>query len=82
MNYTETETHVIDSNQNIWHKDSLTSYQWWQLEKYGNILVDRFTMPCGHTEASQEAMEKEAEWVNQQHEREMWEHEGMGLSDY
>lgn len=60
----------------------MTNYEQWQLEKYGDILPEPGIQPDGHTEASQQELERMAEWVNLQHANQLYEHERPFTSGY
>lgn len=51
----------------------MTPFERWQIEKYGNVLPDQ-PSPLDHDEQQLADREKEAERVNDYHEREMDEH--------
>jgi hypothetical protein len=54
----------------------LTNYQIWQLESKGNILPDPEFTPQGDTfENAIDSLERMAEWMAAQAERELHEHE-------
>lgn len=59
-------------SKNIFPTDN---YEAWQLEKYGNILPPTNITPAKeHEEVKEEDYEREAEWCNEQAERQMEEH--------
>lgn len=53
----------------------MDNYTLWQLEKYGNILPEPEVMPCGYSEATEDEMRRQAEWVELQAEQQRQENE-------
>jgi hypothetical protein len=46
----------------------MTNYEFWQLEKYGNIKPEIIVMPDGTCENGEDEIKRQAEWVEIQAE--------------
>lgn len=53
----------------------LTNFQEWQLSRYGNVLDMPEINPDGELESGKEDLDRLAEWIHQQSERQMHERE-------
>lgn len=53
----------------------LTNYQEWQLARYKNILPEPVVLPSGQIEGTNEEIDRSAEWVEMQAEKQLYEYE-------
>lgn len=57
--------------------ENLSNYEFFQLERFGNILPEPVINPDGELEAGKEEADRFAEWTHNQEEQQLLEYENL-----